>query len=216
MKASFWTKLRPGNYARELSVVIIGVAVTLLASAYINSCNDKRDLKSQLQIVYDELRENDSRLDKLLDYYNKHENMQTVLRQYMPYGKPVPIDSLVPYLEVINKMVPFEYKHSAYDMFVGSGSMRELSDRKLLMDITESYSLISLVKDKHDNEYNALKQELLTDIFRNGQLPNDNTFDINATVFRPLLLSIEQRSGNRSYIEDAKAQIEKTLSEGAK
>ncbi|MDR3287280.1 MAG: hypothetical protein LBT27_07550, partial [Prevotellaceae bacterium] len=63
-------QLKIGNYFRELSVVIIGVAVTLFASNAITNAKAQKDLNIQLNAVYAELEYDLQKIDNLIDFYD--------------------------------------------------------------------------------------------------------------------------------------------------
>ena len=58
------TVKKVGKYLREISVVVIGVAITLSASFWINNRNDKRDMNLYLYAIKLELDENIKFLEK--------------------------------------------------------------------------------------------------------------------------------------------------------
>jgi len=69
-------QLKIGNYFRELSVVIIGVAVTLYASNAITNAKAQKDLHIQLNAVYAELEYDLQIINSLIDFYDDVEQLR--------------------------------------------------------------------------------------------------------------------------------------------
>lgn len=163
---SGWLKeLKIGSYLRELSVVIIGVAVTLYVGNAITNMKEKKDLDLQLNAIYNELEENSKRLDPVIEFYHLHENLRNYLYEIIEYPERYNNDSINKYRKVLSYSIGFSYKRAAFDMFVNSGAMKLLTDRKQLLEITESYAILEEFKQGHDAHF-ALKAQTFSDIYR--------------------------------------------------
>ena len=49
---------KPGNYLRELSIVIVGVFVTLAGTGFISNVSQEKQIKESMQMIKMELEEN--------------------------------------------------------------------------------------------------------------------------------------------------------------
>ena len=115
-----------GKYIREISVVVIGVAITLSASYWITNRKEKRDTTLYLNTIKLELKEN----LKILDEFHQKfilpsVNYSDYLRSYDK--KSLNVDSLKYYTYVrgiVFNVSPITIKTSAFEMFKTSGSMR--------------------------------------------------------------------------------------------
>ena len=145
-----------GSYIRELSIVIIGVAVTLYASSIINSNKEKKDLHQQLDIICTELESNIKSLDGLIGFYDRHERLRSYLVESINNPKEGTNDSIRKYGYIIGELYLFVYKRDAYDMLLNSGAIKLMTDRYLLLDITECYSMLEIAKNDFDT-YASLK-----------------------------------------------------------
>ena len=202
-------KLRIGNYLRELSVVIIGVAATLFAGGLINEMKEKKDLKLQLNSIYTELENNLERIDRTLLYYRKIEKLSDFLQESIRNPSPHINDSINKYKDVANWTLPFAYKKGAYDMFVNSGIMKQFTDREQLLNITECYSLLEVMKQEHE-VYISSKMLIFNEIYK---MKTEDIFKYDI-MDPPFYISFNFHTLNNSIESpaiEAKIQIEKTL-----
>ncbi len=158
-------EMKLGSYFRELSIVIIGVAVTLYAGSVITGIKEQKDLDLQLNAIYSELEENSRRLDVIIEYHKEHELLRNYLFKVVDDPEIYNNDTIIKYDNVLSTTTTFSYKRGAFDMFVNSGAMKLLSDRKQLLEITESYAMLD--EFKHDNDlFFELKTEILGETYR--------------------------------------------------
>jgi hypothetical protein len=152
------SKKEIGKYFREVSVVVIGVAITLSVSFRISQWNDKRDMTLYLNAVNLELEENLQILDKEALYLEDWENYAKYL--YSLDKKSIPEDSIrtigYPGLGAIHNIV---FQTSAFEMFKGSGAMRLLNDKELLQSIWGTYLNLERVKSTLDLYYQLKMDE---------------------------------------------------------
>lgn len=149
-------KHKVGNYFRELSVVIIGVAVTFYVSGIIDSNREQQDVKAQLVTIYDELLYNKEKLEALYKYYNTHEKIKEQLYTFVDSPAKVNSDSLNRVSRLIGQTHAFVYKRGAYSLFEDSGAIKSFKDRKLLLKISDCYALLERCKENYQ-EYSNLK-----------------------------------------------------------
>ena len=133
-----------GKFAREVSVVVIGVAITLTATLWINKKNEKRDMALYLNAMKIELDENISTIEGSIEYLRPAVEYEKYLKRLDI--KSLDEDTLVYYASsccyVINK---FTFKTNAFEMFKNSGVMRLMDDKELLLSIWAVYtSIVSL------------------------------------------------------------------------
>lgn len=198
-----------GKYFRELSIVIIGVAVTLAASSIISSIQERKNLKLQVNAIYSELEDNRQRIQTLAEFYKDTEKMQNLLLEDYRYPGSVHKDSISKLYHIISRSAPFIYKRNAYGMFINSGGMKDFNNKKILLDITECYALIQTLKESYD-----LYMDLKVDVFKNlltleTELLVDQ-MDIKAI---PTLYNFHlMNTGDTKTPPQIKALIEKILS----
>jgi len=203
--------LRIGNYFRELSVVIIGVAVTLFVSDLISTEKENNDLNLQLTAIYSELEDNLQRMDVLIDYYDKLGHLRKYLLESVDSTDSAVNDSIRKYEHLAYNTISFTYKKGAYDMFVNSGAMKLLKDREQLLNITESYSVLEEIKQEHDG-YVSSKSHLFNEIYK---MDKDKIFDKSILMSSeiPYIFNFHAlNSGMEIQAKEVKEQIEKVFS----
>jgi hypothetical protein len=132
-----------GKYVKEVSVVVIGIALTLSVNGWITDRNERRNMESFLHAVKIELETN----LELLEWSNKL-LVQPAVR-YANYleslgGNPPNLDSLRYHIpNVIDNHDSFMFLTSAFEMFKISGYMRLIDDRELLLSIWNTYQMFS-------------------------------------------------------------------------
>ena len=146
-----------GKYSREVSVVVIGVAITLFATLWINKKNEERDMALYLNAIKLELEENIKYLDAEANYLEDWENYALYLQSHNK--NLLHPDSIrmweYPGLSIGKNLI---FQTSAFEMFKWSGAMRLMDDKELLQSLWKAYFRIELVRLRI-NEYYELKKE---------------------------------------------------------
>jgi hypothetical protein len=150
---------KSGKYMREISVVVIGVAITLSVSYWISVQNEKRDMALHLRAIKMELQENAGDIGKLVETLKPACRYADYLR--MHDKKSLDKDSLNNYFLFCYDAPPnFTFKTNAFEMFKTSGTMRLMNDKELLMEIWNVYDGIHILKEIID-EHNKLKWDFI-------------------------------------------------------
>ena len=206
----FKTKgVKIGAYLRELSIVIIGVATTFLISDAISTAKEKKDLNLQLNTIYTELEENLEKVNSLIKLYDNHIRLGTLLRQTITEPEQVNKDTLRKYIMSADHMDLFIYHKAAYEMFVINGGMKLLSDRKLLLDISESYAMLEAAA-KENNLYNSIKLQEIQQLYKLEPKRFVSRIGITEPEYKGLFnFYVGVGTGFKS--KEAKKQIEKVL-----
>jgi len=130
------------KYFREVSVVVIGVAVTLAASHYITKKNEKRDIHLYLNAIKIELEENVNVLDSAILYFTSEAAYSNYLIQNDVDS--LDADSIIQYSSTFFIDRKFSLKMNAFEMFKTSGIMRLLEDKELMQSLWKIYGDISV------------------------------------------------------------------------
>lgn len=213
-KNNFFSRLKRikfPKYLREVSVVIIGVAVTLYTGGIINGIKEKKDLDLQLDAVYDELRENSKRLDAIIEYHREHELLRNYLFKVVADPETYNNDSIMKYDKILSSTVTFSYKRGAFDMFVNTGAMRLLSDRNQLLEITESYAMLDEFKQDNDGVFN-MKTQILSETYSiDRKLLFEKKYDFRDPHWNRKFNFHLLNSGMEKWGKDVKEKLEEVI-----
>ena len=146
---------KTGKYIREISVVVIGVAITLTVSYLINLKNEKRDMELHLRAIKMELQENAGDISALIKTLHPAKRYTNYLRSNEK--KSLEKDTLNSYFTLCySTWWNFTFKTYAFEMYKNSGTMRLMNDKVLLKEIWNVYDGITILKEITD-EHNRLK-----------------------------------------------------------
>ncbi len=153
-----------GKYFREVSVVIVGIAITFTLSDWIGSRNERKDLERYLDAVKMELEGNLKIVEKEIAYFHQGKELARYLASHK--SGEVRLDSIEKYnrdsygSRIIQNTHIFPYKKTAFEMFKVSGDMRLLNDKALLTAIWDTYDQLEEMKNDHDGYMKRKEDEL--------------------------------------------------------
>ena len=153
-----------GKYLREISVVVIGVAITLSASYWLNVKSEKRDMALYLNTIKIELEENMTTIEKSIEYLRTNAEYEKYIR--MNDIDSLNDDTLAYYANsCCYYILKFDLKTNAFEMFKTSGVMRLISDKELLMSMWNVYayigSLNTTLKWHFDTKWEYMEKDFL-------------------------------------------------------
>jgi hypothetical protein len=154
------------KYLREVSVVVIGVAITIGIGLWVNNHNIKKDQQQYLDAIILELKDNAEKFDAYAkgleksvgysNYLNSHDNksLNKDSIQYYAYGAfgwgnthPVTL-----------------FNEDAFEMFKSSGAMRQVEDKELLLSIWRVYHFMKSAQNLIDGQLQYKKEEALREM----------------------------------------------------
>ena len=136
------------KYLRELSIIVVGIAITVLSGLWINQKNNEKDIELYFENIKMELQENLNDLNGLKYYYEKSANYSDYLmKNNMQNLHP---DTLSEYNDLTMMHVFFTYKSSAFKMFETSGTMRLVKDKSKITSIWNCYDAFEFLKIIND------------------------------------------------------------------
>ena len=132
------------KYLREVSVVVIGVAITLSASYLITRSNEKRDMRLYLTAIKMELEEN------IRVFERRSVELQGSVK-YSNYLRSndkdaLDADTISHYQNAYHNIPSFSVKTNAFEMFKTSGIMRLQKDKELLLALWDVYLGLTEIK----------------------------------------------------------------------
>jgi len=146
------------QYFREISVVVIGVAITLSVGNWISNNNEKRDIVLYLTAIKLELEDNIQLLEDEANYLEDWENYALYLRSHDK--KSLHADSIrgldYPGLGSVSNFI---FHTSAFEMFKASGAMRLINDKEMLQSLWRMYLRLEIAKIQLDKYYQLKMEE---------------------------------------------------------
>jgi len=160
---------KTGKYFREISVIVIGVAITMSASQWINSRSEKRDVALYLNSIKMELEEIVADIDEHVIFLKEIENYAYYLGSHNK--KSLHPDSIFQWgaVNVVSSIRSFVVPTTAFEMFKISGAMRLVGDKELMRDIWKTYNSLEMLQRMSDS-FNQLKKDYA---LKEIQLMND-------------------------------------------
>jgi hypothetical protein len=145
-----------GKYFREVSIVVIGVAITLFVSHRIGVNTEKRDMALYLNAIKLEAEENIENLNEIT----------VILKDEVAYGnylrsndvKSLNRDSVMSYIHICYEIQIHTFNTNAFEMFKSSGVMRFMNDKDLLLSIWDVYEDFNSINEAF-NMVNSIKME---------------------------------------------------------
>ena len=166
MNKSKFSISKIGNYLREISIVVIGVAITLSVSVWINNRNEKKDMALYLNAIKLELEENTKILDQAIEELKPAVRYSIYLTLHDK--KSLNKDTLRSYIPVCYGISIYTFKTNAFEMFKNSGIMRLTDNKELLMDMWGIYADLSTLKQDYDEYYRRKRSYAEKDLALQG------------------------------------------------
>lgn len=152
------------KYLRELSIVVVGIAITLGINSWINHRNSKKEHEQYLNSIKLELRTNIEIIENEIDLLDGSVNYSRYLlsKNKESLGQ----DTIQKYQYAITQQRNPKLKYNAFEMFKSSGNMRLISNKDLQLSIWEVYDQIDEFQDEfrayYQHKGDKLNQEVLS------------------------------------------------------
>jgi len=145
VKVSIKTVVR---YVRDLSIVVAGIAVTLYASDRVSGRSEKRDLELYLHAIQLEVEENIKSLEEAIEGLRPSIRYTDYIKSHDK--KSFEKDTLDSYVEACYSWSSPSFQTNAFEMLKGSGNMRLINDKELLLLLWEVYGDYRDTKETFD------------------------------------------------------------------
>ena len=152
------------KYFRELSIIVIGIVITIGTGLLVNNSNNKKDQQQYLDAIKLELEENARMFDlctkklqksvKYADYISSIDKTSLHEDSLSYYSYTDSYEYGIGYIQSLSAM----FQTNAFEMFKFSGTMRQINDKQLLQEIWRIYALIELAKLNLDR-FMQMKEE---------------------------------------------------------
>jgi hypothetical protein len=170
-----------GKYIRELSIVVVGVAITLSIGVWINHANNKKDINLYLDAIKLELEENISLIEEIIEYWQPSMNYANYL---MSNNKEaLNRDSIRSFSSAFYENRYDNFSTIAFEMFKISGLMRLMDDKQLIFSICNAYKYLNLLEYHLDECRKFKNNEMIKDMEDSSkwEIPMYNFFALSGT-----------------------------------
>lgn len=199
------------RYLRELSVVVIGIAITVSVTLWVSRMNEKRDIKLYLIAITAELKENTKKLEFIKRYSQREMLYTNYLKSNVKEARDA--DSLAYYASHCAFSVEkFLLKSNAFDMFKSSGLMRLLVNQESMLTLWQTYDYLSRVETGLDWIADHKWEQIKIEMSRIGEGTMSTEDLINTPImydFYIFDMYATQMIGIENALNDAKETIEK-------
>lgn len=195
------------RYLREISIVVIGIAITLGLNGWFTHTNSKKEHKQYLNTLKLELMANVEIIENEIDLLDASANYSRYLLSHD--RESVDPDTIKKYQYAITQLREAKLKYNAFEMFKSSGSMRLISNKDLLLTIWDVYDQIDDFRDEFQAYYTHKGDKLNQEAQSN---PSENIvtmYDFFATGY-PINLQKRGKSKLLELKEDV-SELEKAL-----
>jgi len=148
------------EYFRELSIVIIGVLITLFITNYISGSNKQKEIKGMLGFIRTELIENKENLEWIQWRWEGEQHIFKLALKNADNLKQIPADTLKKYNYAIGALYSLSTKKESYELLKTSMLMQYVKDKNLLRKLSGMYGRLQNL-DAQLSRYSAQKTSFL-------------------------------------------------------
>lgn len=207
-------------YLRELSVVIVGILITLLITGLINDYNRKKELRGMLSLVTEELEENAGMLHAIQHNWEREQYAFSLLQHNISDLDSMPADTLEKYRSAIGNLHYFKFKEDYYDVLKSSVLTQYIKDKAIMARLSATYGTLSNLAEQLER-YSVQKSEFYYPMLQNME-PEETYRWMNGTVYDFFIYPLRDK-GFKSFLvtggtiispgtfEDAYGSIDKTV-----
>lgn len=146
-------KCKPGNYFRELSIVIAGVFITLAGTDFISKTSQQEQIKEIMQMIQMELSENFKEISQAETAYLNEIKFFHLLAQ-----KQDSLHLIEASLLTKNRNAPFRvfdlrYSEDALEVLKNSALMPQIADKQFILKLLQAYKQCRIIKDNNKDYY---------------------------------------------------------------
>lgn len=138
-KKKVWKSLGIIPYFRELSIVIIGVLVTLTITDRINNYNRQKEIRGMLTQIKEEQEENLRTLEWNQLRWQGEQFMFGLLQQHKNEPEKIATDTFTKYEYAIGAIYSPSFSDDSYELLKSSLLVQYVKDKDLLRRLSETY-----------------------------------------------------------------------------
>lgn len=188
------------KYLRDLSIVIIGVLITLLITTFITHKSKQNEVDRAMILIKTEMEENLYSLQKIQHKWETEQKIYALIRENINHIEQIPADSLRLYKKVIGDKHSLSIDTDSYEVFKSSLLMQYIENKEFLSQLSRVYGMQQLIADKLAH-YTAFKADGLNHLMNHSDqadldrwMTSSSIYDfynmpLNDNVFRTFVYS---------------------------
>lgn len=145
MKIRRFSEWRLGDYFRQLSIVILGIVVTFMASDALSEYSKSRELKKSMQLVREELKLNRENVHKIAGWVKMNQRVGWMMLQAGKNLEGIPDDTLQRYVNIPFQTEDFLYTNHALELLKTSSLFQQMRDKKHALQLIKAYAELESV-----------------------------------------------------------------------
>ena len=184
-----------GKYLKDLSVIVIGVFITLWFTSIISGNKSQKDVDMIVDIIKMEMEDNLARLNFVQQKWDTEKRVYSLIIKHNFDVSGIPIDTLSKYRNVIGDNHSFSVGRDSYEVFKSSLLMQYIQNKDFLRKLSVAYGACDLISNKlsrysnqkHDGINNVMHNpvdDTAVNRFLNGSLLDFYTIPLNNDIFR--------------------------------
>lgn len=132
-------KDRTIDFLLKMLSVILGIAITFTVQGMINRAQDKRNVRSALELVRTELNTNREDIIVMGEFLDQEKKAATYYLENMENLKKCPADTLAEYGGILLADVFITLPHNALELLKTSSLFQKIGDNDLSMKVIRAY-----------------------------------------------------------------------------
>jgi len=184
-------------YLRELSIVIIGVFITLLLTSMINNYTRQKEVKGMLKLIKEELYNNIEEIDWIQENWNTEQQAFEILKPNLGDLSVIPVDTLEKYRNSIGILHSFDIKNDSYETLKSSFLIQYVKEKELLSKFSKNYRRLNNLSEQLER-YSRQKQNFLMPVLEN-MTETERDLWLNSNIYNYYYYSLREK-GSRSFL----------------
>lgn len=142
-----------GNYFRELSVVVVGVFITLAATNFISETSQEKQIKESMLMIKMELTENLKEINKAETAYLREIAFFQLLQEKQDSLSSIKASVLEENINAPYSVHDLTYSEDALEVLKTSALMQQISDKQFILKLLQAYKQCRIIKRDNDFYY---------------------------------------------------------------
>lgn len=151
---------KPGNYFRELSVVVVGVFITLAATNFISETSQEKQIKETMLMIKMELTENLKEISKAETEYLHEIAFFQLLQAKQDSIRSIKASILEENINAPYRVCDLTYSEDALEVLKTSALMQQISDKQFILKLLQAYKQCRIIKRDNDFYYEYKEQRM--------------------------------------------------------